>query len=369
MIRLLIPFMVLFLMVPEPENGSDTREIYEFDQRRHVTLYNTYAYQDGDEWVVPARVWVHKQRRWLQGLTNWMVRIMGEYNPHELEIFRERLTDILGDSKWRRTVTITFPDDPEDAEFQIVNAAGEAPRTDRNGIVRGNIRIPAEDAERIMGGRTDEDVEVVAKARSNRYRGHGLIRFMQPEGLSIISDIDDTVKITEIPAGARTVVHNTFFKPYKSSPRMAEMYEQWDHASFHYVSGSPWQLYRLLARFLFSDDAGFPEGTFHMKSARKNALTISSWQDLIEFITNENLTFEQKILQISNIMRHFPERQFILVGDSGERDPEVYRTIYERFPDQVKEIIIRDVINDRHLRPERLEGMTIFPAPTVLRIE
>lgn len=366
MIRLLIPLLFAALLIPE--TGNRDTDIYEFDNRRHVTLYNTYAYQDGDEWVVPARVWVHKQRRWLQGITNWMVRIMGEYTPGEMEIFRERLTDILADSKWRRTVTITFPEDPEEAEFRIVDAAGEEPRTDRNGMIIGNIRIPAEDAERITGGLNGEDVSVMAKARSNRYRGHGKIRFMQPEGVSVISDIDDTVKVTEIPAGSRTVVFNTFFKPYKASPRMAEMYHQWEDASFHYVSGSPWQLYRLLAGFLLSEEAGFPEGSFHMKSARKNVLTISSWRDMIEFITNENLTFEQKLSQIAYIMERFPDRQFILVGDSGERDPEIYRTLSERYSDQVKEVIIRDVINDRVNRPERLEGMTIFPAPTVLRI-
>jgi hypothetical protein len=118
---------------------------------------------------------------------------------------------------------------------------------------------------------------------------------------------------------------------------------------------------------LFGESAGFPEGTFHMKNARKNLFTVGSWTDLLEFVTNENLTFEQKIGQISTIFEHFPGRQFIMVGDSGERDPEVYRTIYERYPGQVKEIYIRDVVNDRELRPERLEGMTIIPAPTILR--
>jgi phosphatidate phosphatase APP1 len=46
-------------------------------------------------------------------------------------------------------------------------------------------------------------------------------------------------------------------------------------------------------------------------------------------------------------MQHFPDRKVILVGDSGERDPEVYREIEKRFSNQVQEIIIRDVINDK----------------------
>ncbi len=39
-------------------------------------------------------------------------------------------------------------------------------------------------------------------------------------------------------------------------------------------------------------------------------------------------------------------RKFILIGESGERDPEVFRKIKEEFPGQAQEIRIRDVLND-----------------------
>jgi hypothetical protein len=365
-LKLPLIFILLFAFTAE-NNLPDPSDLYDADQRRHITVYNTYAYEDDGDWVIPARVWVHKQRRWMQRLVSWTVRVMGEYTPEQMDIFRKRMTDVLADSKWRRTVSVYFKEDSEEQRFQIENALGEHPRTDRNGIIYGKIRIPAEDAGRILDQDNDSDQTLLMKAHSNRYSGKGLVRFKQPEGLSVISDIDDTVKITEIPAGGRIVVRNTFFKEYSPSPNMAEMYAEWEDAAFHYVSGSPWQLYRSLAGFLFGERAGFPDGSFHMKSARKNVFTISSWQDLLEFVTNENLTYEQKIGQIAQIFEHFPDREFIMVGDSGERDPEVYRAILERFPDQVKEIIIRDVVNDRELRPERLDGMTIFPAPTIRR--
>lgn len=351
-------FVFLLFILTGAENSLDTG-----DRSRHVTFYNSYAYLDGDEWVIPARVWVHQDRSWLESLSSWTVRIMGEYSPDEMEVYRRRMTDLLADSKWRRTVSIMFEGDPEEHVYRIKNSEGEAPRTDRNGIIEGKIRVPVENAVWMHGH--DEDKKVRIHARSNRYRGGGYVRFMQPNGLSVISDIDDTIKVTEIPAGSRIVVRNTFFREYSAAPGMASMYEQWPEASFHYVSGSPWQLYRSLSGFLFGEEAGFPVGTFHMKNARKNLFTVSSWTDLVEFITNEHLTFEQKIGQITRIFEHFPDRRFIMVGDSGERDPEVYRTIRQRFPDQVKEIIIRDVINDRELRPERLDGMTIEPAPTI----
>ncbi len=42
-------------------------------------------------------------------------------------------------------------------------------------------------------------------------------------------------------------------------------------------------------------------------------------------------------------MKQFPERDFILIGDSGEHDPEVYATVLKEFKTQVKKIYIRKV--------------------------
>jgi phosphatidate phosphatase APP1 len=193
----------------------------------------------------------------------------------------------------------------------------------------------------------------------------GRVRLVESTGLSVISDIDDTTKITEIPAGPEVVVRNTFFRDFVAAPEMAKMYQGWNGASFHYVSGAPWQMYGPLSKFLFSEKGGFPEGTFHMKSVRKNLLSANTWKDLRELVTNENITFEQKVSQISEIMQRFPERSFVLVGDSGENDPEVYRNIKKRFSNRVQEIRIRDVVNDREKNKGRLEGMTIIQAPTV----
>lgn len=346
--------------------GLNTTYI-DVDDRRQVTFYTTYAYQDCDEWVVPARVLVNKQRRWLQSFVTWSLDLTSDYTDHQIAILKERLRFIVANSRSRRTVSIYFPGDPDETRYRIVNRFGEQPRTDQNGIIRGTLRFPIEKIDDLVNNENVTDGWLTVSVRSGRYRGIGRIQFIEPEGLSVISDIDDTVKVTEIPAGSNVVIENTFFKEYEAAPGMAELYEEWSDSPFHYVSGSPWQLYNTLSGFLFSEKAGFPEGTFHMKSARKNPLTIASWRDLSNFITNENLTFEQKISQISEILTHFPKRSFVLVGDSGERDPEVYRTIQNRFPDQVKEIYIRDVINDRELNPERLDGMNIIPAPAILR--
>ena len=67
-------------------------------------------------------------------------------------------------------------------------------------------------------------------------------------------------------------------------------------------------------------------------------------------------TLDQKIRQITNLITHLPKRRFILVGDSGEKDPEVYRAIKRLFPNQVEKILIRDVLGERLSGMERITG-------------
>ena len=102
-----------------------------------------------------------------------------------------------------------------------------------------------------------------------------------------------------------------------------------------------------------------------MRTLRTNLLTVSSWKDLSSVLFNKEGTLEHKVTEISRLMKDFPERKFLLLGDSGEMDPEVYRKVHETFPEQIQEILIRDVVNAKELQPDRLKGMTIVPAATV----
>jgi len=52
---------------------------------------------------------------------------------------------------------------------------------------------------------------------------------------------------------------------------------------------------------------------------------------------------ETKPQQIEPILQRYPQREFILIGDNGEQDPEVYGDIARRYPDQIKQIMIRNV--------------------------
>ncbi|KAG0279155.1 hypothetical protein BGZ95_002130, partial [Linnemannia exigua] len=54
---------------------------------------------------------------------------------------------------------------------------------------------------------------------------HGIVNLVDPEGISIISDIDDTIKETDVVAGTRIILRNTFLKDMMDVPGMAKVYK------------------------------------------------------------------------------------------------------------------------------------------------
>ena len=90
---------------------------------------------------------------------------------------------------------------------------------------------------------------------------------------------------------------------------------------------------------------GFPDGSFHLRAIRLRDPSIL------------NLLFTRrsgKRRVIRTIVRMFPYREFMLVGDSGERDPEIYGHVLRAFPNQIRKVLIRQV-DGRPLTRERVE--------------
>ena len=154
-------------------------------------------------------------------------------------------------------------------------------------------------------------------------------------GLSVVSDIDDTIKISEV-SSKRELLANQFLRPFEVVPSMASVYRRWQQehpgAAFHYVSASPWQLYGPLSKFALAER--FPAGTFQMKLFRpKDSTFFDLFMDQVQF----------KLGQIEPLLRSYPQRRFVLVGDSGEQDPEIYGELARKYPEQVVGIFIRNV--------------------------
>ncbi len=123
---------------------------------------------------------------------------------------------------------------------------------------------------------------------------------------------------------------------------MADVYRQWSQqgASFHYVSSSPWQLFESLHRMNVMNQ--FPAGTMHLRNFRLRD----------QLLKKVIIRRHGKTTAIRFLMKHLPERKFVLIGDSGEKDPEIYRKICRKFPGRVRALLIRD-IPERPLEEER----------------
>jgi hypothetical protein len=342
--------------------------------QKEVTVYNSYGYRDPADksvWVVPMRVWVHDNRDtpFVEGaVEDWAIRhferdLGRRLHEDEKERLRSSLYNFIADDKGNESVRFTFTDDATRTTFQLKSG------TTRNGVIEETVRVPDELVRACYARQAGDSrwLEIDAQTDDSHGAGKGSIRFLEPEGLSVVSDVDDTVKVTHVPAGKRTVLRNTFLKAFQAAEGMRERYlgfvtEAGSSADtcFHYVSGSPWQLYGPLSRFLF-EQAQFPAGTVHMKNLRKNLLDRGALRDIMSFALGGDLaTLDQKVRQITNLMIHLPGRKFILVGDSGEKDPEVYRAIRKLFPNQVLKIYIRDVLAERLTGMELIGGSDVY---------
>jgi hypothetical protein len=229
--------------------------VYAADEEQ-VTFYPTYGYKEGDNWVIPMRIWVHERRASVEELIRKVATSLGDLDSKEIANFRSRIQDFVVGSESRETVTFKFDNDPENHEY---GSPRDVPRTDLNGLVeKGVIRIPITKAKELLSRQGSQNGWLTYRATSKEHSGIGRVQLIESTGISVVSDIDDTIKITEIPAGTKVVVRNTFFRDFVAAPQMAEMYQGWTGASFHYVSGGPWQLYRPLSEFLFSEKGGVP---------------------------------------------------------------------------------------------------------------
>ncbi|KAG7105477.1 hypothetical protein HYQ45_018580 [Verticillium longisporum] len=159
------------------------------------------------------------------------------------------------------------------------------------------------------------------------------IKITEPKGVSLISDIDDTVKRSNISGGAKEIFRNTFIRELRdlTVEGVKEWYGKMHNmgVSIHYCSNSPWQLFPVLASFFMI--AGLPPGSLHLKQYS------GMLQGIFEPVA------ERKRSTLCRLLKDFPERKFMLVGDSGEADLEVYTELVVSHPDRILAVFIRDV--------------------------
>jgi Uncharacterized conserved protein len=291
-----------------------------------------YETPDGNGWDVKITgcVFERENRRAARAVLSRAVGIDRDtLTESEREIFDRRVGLFFVDNQRGKRVVI-----------RIGGRTFTAEKSEPNGHFEGSIRLSAQEIRQHAitneAGFMKLPFQAVLPAKDTR-RMEGEASFIQDRGVAVVSDIDDTIKISEV-LDRKALLRNTFVNPFRPVPGMAPVFAEWSRepdTQFFYVSASPWQLYEPLAEFVQTN--GFPSGVFLLKEFR--------WKDR----TFWNLFADPeryKTERIEGIIKQVPKRRFVLVGDSGERDPEAYGELARRFPKQVVRIVIRDVTSE-----------------------
>ncbi|HEY7408499.1 MAG TPA: phosphatase domain-containing protein [Gemmatimonadaceae bacterium] len=170
--------------------------------------------------------------------------------------------------------------------------------------------------------------------------------------LGVISDLDDTV----VQTGAtdpRALLRSVFLTNARTRlpfPGVAALYRALQEGAgggennpVFYVSSSPWNLHDVLAEFLAIRE--IPEGPIMLRDwglSERELLPTSHGSHKIE--------------AIRGILDLYPTLPFVLIGDSGQEDPEIYREIVARYPSRILAIYIRNVTPDAR-RAERIRAL------------
>ncbi|KAA1428722.1 App1 family protein [Nocardioides antri] len=168
----------------------------------------------------------------------------------------------------------------------------------------------------------------------------------------VISDVDDTILETGVQRVGR-MIRQTFTGSALTRtpfPGAAELYRDLSAGinPVFYVSSSPWNLHSFLVAFIRHRE--FPMGPLLLR-------------DLLGTAAGR----EQKPGRIQEVLDLHPRLRFVLIGDSGEKDPEIYAAVARANPGRIIAIYIREVrLDPGDGRVEEVSGTWTEDVPFVV---
>jgi hypothetical protein len=315
-----------FLLLP---NLLWAAEQSTLDADESALFFPTIAREQSDGSItVNIEAWVFQEER--QRILDFMLTTYLDIDPDKLPperraLFEKRARYFHTDSERDETLLVRIG--AQALPLSATNSAGRA---------HGEFQVGHDLAKwRADGvGRVSYALEAPDHVLHGQ-EGHAWV--LPDEGVSIVSDIDDTIKRSSV-LDKKTLLRNTFLEPFEAVPGMADWYREMAANApgvfFHYLSASPLELYPALSEFL--REHGFPEGSLSLRES-------TSWRAL--YASPED-SVAHKTGVLERLAAMFPRRNFILIGDSGERDPEIYADFTRRRPERVLAIHIRNVTGE-----------------------
>lgn len=254
-----------------------------------------------------------------------------------------------GDSLWRnlramlsRYLSTTIPDTQVDIEF---NGQNYHVKTDE----RGQFELLAKGPHKLQEGwhpvafrvhnPLDEGPSFLEQ-REEVYISHGTHEF------GVISDVDDTILVSHATETFRKLrlilTKNAATRlPFPGVPAFYQALCAGKEANCNnpifFISSSEWNLYDFLVDFCQARD--IPKGIFLLQALKSG---------LKDFFRTGGGTHSHKLDKARHLMEVFPDLKFILIGDSGQHDAQLYAQLSESHPDRVLAVYIRDVTNRKN---------------------
>jgi phosphatidate phosphatase APP1 len=162
------------------------------------------------------------------------------------------------------------------------------------------------------------------------------VRVVGPdERYGLVSDIDDTVMITALPRPLLAfwntfVVKETQRRPV---PGMAALYhrirQEEPDCLVVYLSTGAWNVAGAISRFL--DRHGYPRGP----------LLMTDWGPTTESWFRSGRAHKHR--ELRRLIRDFPHLRWVLVGDDGQHDPQLYEELADEVPEALRMVLIRQL--------------------------
>ena len=242
---------------------------------------------------------------------------------------------------WRN---FTSPAAPFTSVTVIIDGRSFKVRTDRGGII--DVRVPTELAPGW------HHVELISKDGITSHTDVYIVADGTTTG--IICDIDDTVLVTALPRPLLAAWNSFVLDEHArtATPGMAVLTQrllraQDPFAPMLYLSTGSWNVAQTLSRFLRRHI--YPHG----------ALLLTDWGPTEERWFRSGR--EHKIRQLKRLAEEFPNIRWLLIGDDGQHDPEIYSEFAQRYPHNVRAIIIRQLTpSEAVLSGGRMDLATAF---------
>ena len=280
---------------------------FGFGQPRHIAAYRGFADDRGGE------------------LIGRLLNDAPETGPREADPWWDNLLDT-----YRRFASDEVPDEALKVRFRGVEVDV---RTDHEGYYRASFDTHVTPSD------CPWDNAMVSLTDGTLATPQPVLQVAPTAGFGIISDIDDTVLHSSIvdwkTAAQLTFLHNA--RTRKPLDGVAALYTALQRGAdgtgrhpIFYVSSSPWNLYDLLEDFMELN--AIPCGPIFLRD-----LGLEPGQ----FIKSEG--HGHKLEKAIALIERFPAMKWVLLGDSGQADAELYAEAARAFPDRIAAIYIRDV--------------------------